>query len=148
MFEIRTTGRAIVGRAGVALYTVGSIKHVPGVRTYVAVDGGMGDNIRPALYGAKYTAVIANRMMTEPEQRVTIVGKYCESGDILVEDATLPSVQEGDIVAIPASGAYAPSMASTYNLNGRPAIVLVEEGRSRLLRRRETYADLMLADSD
>ena len=79
---------------------------------------------------------------------MTIVGKYCESGDILVEDASLPSVQEGDIVAIPASGAYAPSMASTYNLNGRPAIVLVEEGRSRLLRRRETYADLMLADSD
>jgi diaminopimelate decarboxylase len=141
-------GRAIVGRAGVALYTVGSIKRVPGVRTYVAVDGGMGDNIRPALYGAKYEAIVANRINEEAEQKVTIVGKYCESGDILVEDAILPSVQEGDIVAIPASGAYAPSMASTYNLNGRPAIVLVEGGQSRLLRRRETYEDLMLADSD
>ena len=140
-------GRAMVGRAGVALYTVGSIKDVPGIRTYIAVDGGMGDNIRPALYSAQYEALVANRATQQATQTVTIAGKYCESGDVLVQDAHLAPVQEGDVVAIPASGAYAPAMASTYNLNGRPAIVLVSNGQARLLRRRETYADLMSADS-
>ena len=140
-------GRAMVGRAGVALYTVGSIKDVPDVRTYVAVDGGMGDNIRPALYGARYEALVANRATQQATRTVTIAGKYCESGDLLVRDAPLAPVEEGDLIAIPAAGAYAPAMASTYNMNVRPAIVLVGDGRARLLRRRETYADLMSADS-
>jgi len=139
-------GRAISGPAAVALYTVGTIKEVPGIRTFVAVDGGMGDNIRPALYDSKYEAIVANRASQPSTQMVTIAGKYCESGDILVKDAQIPFVKAGDIIAIPASGAYSPSMASTYNLNGRPPILLVSNGKARLVRRRETYADLMLAD--
>ena len=139
-------GRAIVGPAGVALYTVGAIKEVPGVRTYVAVDGGMGDNIRPALYGAQYEALLANRMNEADEQRVTIAGKYCESGDVLVRDALLPPVRTGDLIAMPAAGAYAPAMASNYNMAPRPAIVMVKDGKARLIRRRETYEDLMASD--
>ncbi len=139
-------GRAIVGRAGVTLYTVGAIKEVPGIRTFVSVDGGMGDNIRPALYGAQYEALVANHVTQAATQTVTIAGKYCESGDILVHDAQLAPVRSGDVIAIPASGAYGPAMASRYNLNGRPAIVLVGDGASRLLRRRESYDDLMAND--
>ena len=139
-------GRAIAGPAGVALYTVGAIKDVPGVRTYVSVDGGMGDNIRPALYGAVYEAVVANAASDPATETVTIAGKYCESGDVLVHDARIAPVEAGSLIAIPASGAYAPSMASTYNLNGRPAIVLVEGGRATLIRRRESYADMMAQD--
>lgn len=139
-------GRALVGRAGVAIYTVGIIKDIPGVRTFASVDGGMGDNIRPALYGSTYVALAAARPTAPATSVVTIAGKYCESGDILVRDARLAPVQPGDVIAIPAAGAYAPSMASTYNLNGRPPIVLVADGASRLLRRRETYADLMATD--
>ncbi len=139
-------GRAMVGRAGVALYTVGTIKEVPGVRTFVAVDGGMGDNIRPALYDAKYDALVATRATQDPSETVTIAGKYCESGDILVRDVTLAPVQPGDVLAVPASGAYAPAMASTYNLNRRPAIILVGGGQARLLRRRDSYEDLMRTD--
>ncbi len=139
-------GRSIAGPAGVALYTVGAIKDIPGVRTYVAVDGGMGDNIRPALYDARYVAVAANRVEDAADSTLTIAGKYCESGDVLIRDAVLPALMPGDIVAIPASGAYAPSMASDYNMNGRPAVVLVKDGRATLLRRRETYADLIVAD--
>jgi diaminopimelate decarboxylase len=140
-------GRAIVGPACVALYRVGSIKDIPGVRRYVAVDGGMGDNIRPALYGARYEAVVASRLDVPPSQRATIAGKFCESGDILVRDALLPPVEPGDIIAIPASGAYCPSMASNYNLNPRPAMVLVKGGQARLIRRRESYEDLMRCDT-
>ena len=110
-------GRSIVGRAGVALYTVGAIKDIPTVRKYVSLDGGMGDNIRPALYDAAYEAVVANRMDEAPAEVVTLAGKYCESGDVLVKDVKLPRIESGDIIAIPASGAYAPSMASVYNLN-------------------------------
>ena len=139
-------GRAIVGPAGVALYTVGAVKEIPGVRTYVAVDGGMGDNIRPALYDAQYEAVAAGRMEEEPDRQVTIAGKYCESGDILVRDAFLPPLAPGDLVALPASGAYAPAMASTYNLHPRPAMVMVKEGRARLIRRRDTPQDMMQGD--
>lgn len=139
-------GRAIVGPAGVALYSVGSRKVIPDVRTYVSVDGGMGDNIRPALYEARYEAVVANRMDQEPKERVTIAGKYCESGDILVRDANLPATEAGDVIAIPASGAYCSAMASNYNMAPRPAIVLVRDGAARLIRRRETYQDLMAAD--
>ena len=139
-------GRAIVGRAGVALYSVGAIKDIPGVRKYVSLDGGMGDNIRPALYDARYEAVVANRMADPVGETVTLAGKYCESGDILVRDIGLPPVGSGDLVAIPSSGAYAPAMASNYNLNPRPAIVMVKDGDARLIRRRETYQDLMSCD--
>ena len=139
-------GRSIVGRAGVALYTVGAIKNIPTVRTYVSLDGGMGDNIRPALYDSRYEAVVASRMSDAPAEMVTLAGKYCESGDILVKDIALPVLQAGDLVAIPASGAYAPSMASNYNLNPRPAIIMVKDGVPRLIRRRESYEDLMAWD--
>ena len=139
-------GRAIVGRAGVALYTVGGIKEIPSVRKYVSLDGGMGDNIRPALYEARYEAVVANRMSDSPAETVTLAGKYCESGDILIRDIKLPELESGDVMAVPASGAYAPSMASTYNLVPRPAVVMVNGGDARLIRRRETYQDLMLRD--
>jgi diaminopimelate decarboxylase len=139
-------GRAIIGPAGVALYRIGAIKDIPGVRKYVSVDGGMGDNIRPALYQAVYEVVAAGKANEEPVQKVTIAGKYCESGDLLARDVMLPEVAPGDIIAIPAAGAYCPSMASNYNLNPRPPIVLVRDGQSRLIRRRESYQDLMLCD--
>ena len=106
----------------------------------------MGDNIRPALYDARYEAVVANRMSEPPIEKVTLAGKFCESGDVLVRDIALPVLNRGDIVAIPASGAYAPSMASNYNLNPRPAIVVVKDGETQLIRRRETHADMMLCD--
>ena len=139
-------GRAIVGRAGLALYTVGGIKDIPTVRKYVSLDGGMGDNIRPALYDARYEAAVANRMSEPPRETVTLAGKYCESGDILIRDIPLPQLEPGDVIAIPATGAYAPSMASNYNLNPRPAVVIVRDGDARLIRRRETYDDLMRLD--
>ena len=139
-------GRSIIGPAGVALYSIGAIKHIPGIRTYVSVDGGMGDNIRPALYQATYEVLSANRPAAEPDATVTIAGKYCESGDVLATDVLLPSPAAGDVIAIPAAGAYCPSMASNYNLNPRPPIILVRDGESRLIRRRESYADLMHCD--
>ena len=139
-------GRAIVGRAGVALYGVGAVKDIPGVRKYVSLDGGMGDNIRPALYEASYEAVVANRVSAPAEETVTLAGKFCESGDVLIRDVRLPRLEPGDLVAIPSSGAYAPSMASNYNLNPRPAIVMVRGGEARLIRRRESYADMMALD--
>ena len=139
-------GRSIIGPAGVALYRIGAIKEIPGVRTYVSVDGGMGDNIRPALYQASYEVLSANRPAAEPDATVTIAGKYCESGDVLASDILLPTPAAGDVIAIPAAGAYCPSMASNYNLNPRPPIVLVHHGESRLIRRRESYADMMLCD--
>jgi diaminopimelate decarboxylase len=136
-------GRAIVGRAGVAVYTVGGIKDIPGVRTYVCVDGGMGDNIRPALYGAKYTVAHVRKPSAAATKKVTIAGKFCESGDVLAKDVMVPDVQPGDLLALPASGAYCVPMASNYNMTSRPAIVMVKDGQSRLIRRRETYADLL-----
>ena len=139
-------GRSVVGPAGVALYTVGSIKEIPGVRTYAAVDGGMGDNIRPALYEARYEAVTAARMNDAESVDYTIAGKFCESGDILVEQCALPELSPGDLIAMPAAGAYSPSMASNYNSNPRPPIVMVKDGTARLIRRRETPADLMVTD--
>jgi diaminopimelate decarboxylase len=139
-------GRSIVGRAGVALYTVGSRKEVPGIRTYVAVDGGMSDNIRPAIYGSKYEALPAARPAAVPEETVTVVGKYCESGDVLVKDVALPRLMAGEVLAIPASGAYCLAMASNYNAALKPAIVFVRDGKARLVRRRETYADLMACE--
>ncbi|MBM4462446.1 MAG: diaminopimelate decarboxylase [Chloroflexi bacterium] len=139
-------GRGIVGQAGVALYRIGGSKDIPGIRKYVFVDGGMGDNIRPPLYGAKYEALIANRTTEAETEKVTIAGKFCESGDILIKDIYLPKVREGDILAVPACGAYCLSMASNYNACLKPAIVLVKEGRAQLIRRRETYDDLMRCD--
>ena len=139
-------GRSIVGRAGVALYSVGASKDVPGIRKYISVDGGMGDNIRPALYEAQYEAVLASRMNAEGGDVVSIAGKFCESGDVLLRDIEFPTLEAGDILAVPSSGAYAPSMASNYNLAPRPAIVMVKDGQARLIRRRETYDDLMRND--
>ena len=139
-------GRAIVGPAGVALYRVGAIKDIPGVRKYVSVDGGMGDNIRPALYDAAYEAVVAGKMRSEPSDTVTIAGKYCESGDVLVRDVVLPPVEADDVIAIPAAGAYCLSMASNYNHNPRPPIALVKGGDARLIRRPEDYQDIMRHD--
>lgn len=140
-------GRSIVGRAGLAIYTVGAIKDIPGVRKYVSVDGGMADNIRPALYGATYEAVVANKMAETSTERVTISGKFCESGDILIKDVELPALEAGDLVVILAAGAYCLAMASNYNAALKPPIVLVKQGKARLIRRRETYEDLMRCDS-
>lgn len=137
-------GRAIIAAAGVALYEVGAQKVIEGQRTYVSVDGGMSDNIRPSLYGARYTAAVANRDPAGEEVApVTIAGKYCESGDILIDQVLLPALSAGDLLAIPMAGAYCLSMASNYNLAPRPAVVLVSDGEARLIRRRETYEDLM-----
>jgi diaminopimelate decarboxylase len=140
-------GRSSVARAGVAVYTVGAIKDIPGVRKYVSVDGGMADNIRPALYEAKYEAVVANRLDAPPEETVTIAGKYCESGDILITDLHAPRLTSGDMLALPASGAYCLAMSSNYNASPRPAVVLVNQGQARVIRRRETYDDLMQWDA-
>ena len=139
-------GRVVVGQAGVALYEAGVVKDIPGVRCYVSVDGGMADNIRPALYEAKYEAVVANKMSEKELGKVTIAGKFCESGDILAKDIALPPVSAGDIIAIPDCGAYCLPMASNYNASLKPAIVLVKEGKARLIRRRETLADLTRYD--
>jgi len=139
-------GRGIVGQAGVALYKVGAIKEIPGVRKYVCVDGGISDNIRPALYGAKYEALIANKALEAEEDLVTIAGKLCQSGDVLIRDADLTSASPGDVVAIPVCGAYSIPMSSNYNALPRPAIVMVDKGEARFIRRRETYQDLMRLD--
>jgi diaminopimelate decarboxylase len=139
-------GRAIVGQAGVALYKVGAIKEIPGIKKYVCVDGGISDNIRPALYGAKYEALVANKALEAGREVVTIAGKLCESGDILVRDINLAVIHPGDIIAIPVCGAYSIPMSSNYNAMPRPAIVMVKEGGARLIRRRETYQDLMNLD--
>jgi diaminopimelate decarboxylase len=139
-------GRSVVGQAGVALYRVGAVKDIPGVRRYVSVDGGMADNIRFALYEAKHEAVVANKVREREEGRVTIAGKFCESGDILIENIALPAVSAGDIIAIADCGAYCLSMASNYNASLKPAIVLVSEGKVRLIRRRETFDDLTRCD--
>ena len=135
-------GRSLVGRAGVALYRVVGTKRVTGVRTFVSVDGGMGDNIRPALYDAAYTAVLAGRATAAPTEHVAIAGKFCESGDLLVRDIALPVAEPGDVLAIPAAGAYSVAMASNYNHHPRPAIALIDGGRAKLIRKRETHADI------
>lgn len=136
-------GRAIAGRAGLTLYTVGAIKHVPGVRTYVAVDGGMSDNLRTALYGARYEALLADRPGATRTLAATVAGKHCESGDVVIEDALLPAdVVSGDVLVTPATGAYGYAMANNYNLVGRPAVVFVRDGAARVAIRREEIADL------
>lgn len=139
-------GRSIIGPAGWTLYTVGSIKDVPGIRRYVAVDGGMGDNPRVALYQAVYEATVANKAARERTEVVSVAGKCCETGDMLIWDARLQPVEPGDILAVHATGAYNYSMASNYNRLPRPAVVLVGYGRSDVLVRRETYEDLVRFD--
>jgi diaminopimelate decarboxylase len=139
-------GRSIAGPAGVALYTVGSIKDIPGVRRYVAVDGGMGDNIRPKLYGARYEAFLASGPERPADGKVTIAGKYCESTDILITDIEMPRLQTGDVICLPAAGAYCLPMASNYNGMPRPEVLMVRDGKARVMRRRETLADLIAAE--
>lgn len=140
-------GRATVGASTVTIYRVGTIKKIPGVRTYVSVDGGMSDNIRPALYEARYEARLANRMEATPGPRVTVAGKHCESGDILIRDVHLPDdIAVGDLLCIPATGAYTYSMANNYNRVPRPPIVMVADGRATEIVRRETYEDVLDLD--
>ncbi len=140
-------GRAISGRAGVTLYRVCSVKTQPGGRTFVAVDGGMSDNPRVSLYGAQYTIALANRHPLGAKQRVTVAGRHCEAGDEIARDIELPAdVHPGDLLAVACTGAYHHSMASNYNMVGRPPVVAVKDGRARELVRRETIADLMSRD--
>jgi diaminopimelate decarboxylase len=153
-------GRALVGNAGVTLYRVGTIKRIPGVRTYVAVDGGMSDNLRPMLYGARYEAEIADRFVTEAHagaagtarglandgELCTIAGMHCESGDILVRDVQLNDPRVGDVLVIPATGAYSHAMANNYNAVPRPPVIFCREGDARVVVRRETYEDLTLRE--
>jgi diaminopimelate decarboxylase len=139
-------GRSVVAQAGVALYEVGTRKIVPGVRTYVSVDGGMADNIAPALYQLKMECVLANRMSDSNGGVFTISGKFCESGDVLVSDIALPVPAPGDLLAIPCSGAYNISQSCNYNAFCRPAVIMVKDGEPRLIRRRETVDDLLACD--
>jgi diaminopimelate decarboxylase len=140
-------GRAIVAGAAVTLYTVGSIKEIPGIRTYVAVDGGMSDNPRPVLYGSGYEAFLPRATGAERRRPVRVVGKHCESGDVLVHEAFVPEdLAVGDVLATPVTGAYGHTMASNYNKVPRPAVVFVAGGRARLVVRRETYDDLTRLD--
>ncbi|CAM3986917.1 diaminopimelate decarboxylase [Mesobacillus thioparans] len=139
-------GRSLVGDAGTTLYRIGSRKDVPNVRQYVAVDGGMSDNIRPALYQAKYEAILANRAMDKPEETVSIAGKCCESGDMLIWDLPLPKSGDQDILAVFCTGAYGYSMANNYNRLPRPAVVFLEESKDTLVVRRETYEDMVKLD--
>lgn len=136
-------GRSIVGEAGTTLYTVGTQKTIPEVRKYVSVDGGMADNIRPALYDAKYTGVLANKVYAQYDTKVSIAGKACESGDMLIWDLSLPEVEQGDYLAVLSTGAYGYSMASNYNRLPRPAVVFVEDGKDFLAIRRERYEDFL-----
>lgn len=139
-------GRSIVGEAGTTLYTIGSTKTLPSIRKYVSVDGGMTDNIRPALYGSKYEAMLANRANDENKEVVSIAGKCCESGDMLIWDCNLPVVENNDLLAVSCTGAYGYSMANNYNRIRRPAVVFVKDGVSREVVRRETYEDLVRND--
>jgi diaminopimelate decarboxylase len=139
-------GRSMIGQAVVALYRVGVVKDIPGIRCYVSVDGGMGDNIRQALYGARHEAIVANKASAKEGGKVTISGKFCESGDILIRDINLPPVAAGDILAVADCGAYCLPLSSNYNASFRPAVVMVREGRTRLIRRRETLEDLTRCD--
>ncbi len=140
-------GRAIVATAAVTLYTVGTIKPLPGIRTYVAVDGGMSDNPRPVLYDSGYETFLPRAVAAERDATIRLVGKHCESGDVLVRNGLVPSdMRIGDIIATPVTGAYGHSMGSNYNKVPRPAVVFVEAGEARLVVRRETYDDLLATD--
>lgn len=143
---IAEPGRSLIGSACVTAYTMGSQKEVPGIRSYVTVDGGMSDNPRPITYQSTYRAIVANRMSAETSETVTIAGKHCESGDIVIKNAQLPKTQPGDILVVMGTGAYNYSMASNYNRLARPAAVLVHEGEASLILERETYHDLVRQD--
>jgi diaminopimelate decarboxylase len=136
-------GRSIVGPAGTTIYRVGAVKRVADGTVYAAIDGGMSDNPRPALYGARYTALHCDRPEARPDHLYSIAGKHCESGDVLIEDISLPELHPGDLLAVPATGAYTASMASNYNLLPRPAAVMVSNGEARLVQRRETVEDVL-----
>jgi len=139
-------GRSLVGNAGVTAYRVGTVKEIPGVRTYVAVDGGMSDNLRPMLYGSRYEAVIADRPAETPETLATIAGMHCESGDVLVRDTDLAAPRVGDVLVTPATGAYGHAMANNYNGVPRPPVIFCREGEARVVVRRETWDDLLARD--
>jgi diaminopimelate decarboxylase len=136
-------GRAIVAQAGVTLYTVGTIKHIPGIRTYVSVDGGMSDNPRPVLYGSGYEAFLPRDARAERPRVVSIAGKHCESGDVLVRDVHIAPPEPGDILVTPSTGAYGYAMANNYNAQPRPAVVMVGDGRARVIIERETWDDVL-----
>jgi diaminopimelate decarboxylase len=140
-------GRALVGNAGVTAYRVGTVKRIPGVRTYVAVDGGMSDNLRPMLYGSRYEVLIADRAGDAPDTDATIAGMHCESGDVLVRDARLAAPRPGDVLVTPATGAYGHAMANNYNGVPRPPVVFCREGASRVVVRRESWDDLLSRDA-
>jgi diaminopimelate decarboxylase len=140
-------GRSIVAQSAITLYTVGTIKEIPGIRTYVSVDGGMSDNPRPVLYGSGYEAFLPRNPSALRERRVTVVGKHCESGDLLVRDAVIPNdTRVGDVLATPVTGAYGYTMASNYNKVPRPPVVFVKDGKARVVVRRETFDDLLRLD--
>jgi diaminopimelate decarboxylase len=139
-------GRSLVGSAGITAYTVGTVKEIPGVRNYVAVDGGMSDNLRPMLYGSRYEALIAGRATALADTPVTVAGKHCESGDMVIRDATVPAPRLGDILVTPATGAYGYALANNYNGIPRPPVIFCKEGNARVVVRRETYEDLTARD--
>jgi diaminopimelate decarboxylase len=140
-------GRSLVGNAGLTAYRVGTVKEIPGVRTYVAVDGGMSDNLRPMLYGSRYEAVIADRAAETPDRPATIAGMHCESGDVLVRDAELAAPRVGDVLVTPATGAYGHAMANNYNGVPRPPVIFCRDGEARVVVRRETWDDLLSRDT-
>ena len=140
-------GRSLVSRAGVTLYTIGNVKRASAATTYVTVDGGMSDNPRPAMYNARYTALLAGRADAVPDDAYTVAGKHCESGDVLIERVELPTPKRGDVLAVPVTGAYTLAMSSTYNAVPRPAAVLVTDGNARVIRRRETVDDLLALEA-
>jgi diaminopimelate decarboxylase len=139
-------GRSLVANAGVTAYRVGTVKEIPGIRTYVAVDGGMSDNLRPMLYGSRYEALIADRAAAEPDTAVTVAGMHCESGDVLVRDALLAAPAVGDVLVTPATGAYGHAMANNYNGVTRPPVIFCRGGKARVVVRRETFDDLTARD--
>jgi diaminopimelate decarboxylase len=139
-------GRSLVGNAGVTSYRVGTVKEIPGIRTYVAVDGGMSDNLRPMLYGARYEAVIADRAGEAPDTLVTIAGMHCESGDVLIRDTEIAAPKVGDVLVTPATGAYGYAMSNNYNGVPRPPVIFCREGEARVVVRRETWDDLLARD--
>jgi diaminopimelate decarboxylase len=139
-------GRSLIGSACVTAYTVGSQKTVPGIRTYVSVDGGMSDNPRPITYQSLYRVLAASQMSAPLSETVTLAGKHCESGDVVIQSASLPPLSAGEIVVVPATGAYNYSMASNYNRVPRPAAVLVNQGKAEIILQRETYDDLVRQD--
>jgi len=145
-FLVFEPGRSIVAEAGITLYTVGCVKDIENVRTYVSVDGGMSDNPRYIMYGAKYSALLANRAGEETVKEVTIAGKCCESGDLIQENVPMPDVKVGDTLAVLATGAYNYSMASNYNRIPRPAMVAVRGSEKKIIIKRETYEDIIKND--